>query len=1041
MKVATLADTHIHNFKFFEEYQEVFEKIYASLREEKPDYIVHLGDLLHTKNQISPEAIEIAANFLSSLSDIAETFVIVGNHDYNIKNPSRQDSISPIVSALGKKNLRVLKYSQEIFLQNKVALNVFSICDPENWRPEPSNPDLINVALFHGVVKGSCTELGHYLKDGDIEIDDLKNFDYGFFGDIHASNYCLEADGRFRYVGSTVQQNFGEQDNKGYLLWDIEDKRKFSVKHIIVPNPKPFVSVMVTRGKMPKLSLKENSRLKVSSDERIPSNEFKEIIDFIKQEYKPFSIITSNGKSEAIKFSIKKGSAFSENIRDLAVQEKFINRFLEKKKVPEENIKKVLDLNRGYNSFSDEDEVVRGIRWKLRRLEWDNLFNYSEGNYIDFDKLKGVVGLIAGNRSGKTSATEALLYAVFNNISKNSRKSYNIVNQNKTTGRASCAIDVDDKTFLINRNIVKKSEEDKEAKTTVEFICEAKDEEFNTLIEKSRVETDKHIRRYFGTLEDFMLTSYSSQFEFLTFIKEGSTKRKDILNKFLDLDFLKKKYEACKDDSQELKSHIKKNEGRNFGEEIEETKRKLSSNLDESENIISLTTEHNRMLEVCSRQIAEIDAFVSSVSSEVINGEGLEQEVLSLVEERTALVKSREETTRLIEKKQKEKSVLEAFLSMKDKGLYENEIVLLRSQKTQLQACEKDKEHVIKDISKCEKRERLLTEVPCGESFKECKFKTDAYSAREELLRLKSGLSVLDKQIAELMAQGIDDNLRKCQGFLEEINKNTIKKHSLDKDISEFVARVAKYDLKIHEIDSKIEKNEAESKKFQENKELFLKIKEKTKKKTEIELKKKKNAEKLEEENKKLTALYRERGSEEQKLKSLEQGWVELRAARDKYAICEYYLESMHVNGISYDIIRETLPTINEEINKILSNIVKFNVILATEDDRLEVYIQYPKYSARLIEMASGMEKTLASLAIRLALIKSSSLPQPNFFIMDEPLVSLDSENLNEFSKVFELLKEQFDIVLLITHIQELKDVVDHQISIDKIDGYAHIEV
>ena len=41
--------------------------------------------------------------------------------------------------------------------------------------------------------------------------------------------------------------------------------------------------------------------------------------------------------------------------------------------------------------------------------------------------------------------------------------------------------------------------------------------------------TDKNIRKYLGTLDDFLMTSMSSQIGSLAFINEGSTRRKEIV--------------------------------------------------------------------------------------------------------------------------------------------------------------------------------------------------------------------------------------------------------------------------------------------------------------------------------------------------------------------------------------------------------------------------------------------------------------------------------------------------------------------------------
>ena len=54
-------------------------------------------------------------------------------------------------------------------------------------------------------------------------------------------------------------------------------------------------------------------------------------------------------------------------------------------------------------------------------------------------------------------------------------------------------------------------------------------------------DTEANIRKIFGNIEDFMITSMASQLDSLAFIKEGSTKRKNKLAKFLDLDIFEQK--------------------------------------------------------------------------------------------------------------------------------------------------------------------------------------------------------------------------------------------------------------------------------------------------------------------------------------------------------------------------------------------------------------------------------------------------------------------------------------------------------------------
>ena len=88
---------------------------------------------------------------------------------------------------------------------------------------------------------------------GEHDISIFNDFDYAFLGDIHKTNQTLDKRGKIRYAGSTVQQNFGETDDKGYLVWDVEDKNNFTCEHQVLLNPKPFITVELTaKGKIPK---------------------------------------------------------------------------------------------------------------------------------------------------------------------------------------------------------------------------------------------------------------------------------------------------------------------------------------------------------------------------------------------------------------------------------------------------------------------------------------------------------------------------------------------------------------------------------------------------------------------------------------------------------------------------------------------------------------------------------------------------------------------------------------------------------------------
>ena len=152
----------------------------------------------------------------------------------------------------------------------------------------------------------------------------------------------------------------------------------------------------------------------------------------------------------------------------------------------------------------------------------------------------------------------------------------------------------------------------------------------------------------------------------------------------------------------------------------------------------------------------------------------------------------------------------------------------------------------------------------------------------------------------------------------------------------------------------------------------------------------------------------------------------------------EYYLEAIQRDGIPYEIISEVLPYIQEEVNTILSQMVEFRMEFEVDGKNVLTNICYDD-SKWSLELTSGMEKFISSLAIRVALINISNLPRPNFLAIDEGFGTLDSENLNSMESMFEYLKTEFDYIIIISHIESLKDITDDLIEINKKGDFSTV--
>ena len=159
-----------------------------------------------------------------------------------------------------------------------------------------------------------------------------------------------------------------------------------------------------------------------------------------------------------------------------------------------------------------------------------------------------------------------------------------------------------------------------------------------------------------------------------------------------------------------------------------------------------------------------------------------------------------------------------------------------------------------------------------------------------------------------------------------------------------------------------------------------------------------------------------------------------------KYAGYEYYLSAVKRDGIPYGLISEILPKLEIEINNILQPIVDFQIILDTDGKNINSYICYGDDKYWPLELTSGMEKFVSSIAIRTALINISNLPRPNFIAIDEGFGSLDTDNFNSLYLLFDYLKTQFDFIITISHIDKTRDMVDEIIDISKINSFSYIK-
>ena len=97
-----IADIQIRNVRRHKEYRQVFERLYAEIQKDVEDaVIVIVGDVVHAKLEMSPELVDMTFELFKNLANILPTILITGNHDCNLNNLSRMDTLTSIVKNIG----------------------------------------------------------------------------------------------------------------------------------------------------------------------------------------------------------------------------------------------------------------------------------------------------------------------------------------------------------------------------------------------------------------------------------------------------------------------------------------------------------------------------------------------------------------------------------------------------------------------------------------------------------------------------------------------------------------------------------------------------------------------------------------------------------------------------------------------------------------------------------------------------------------------------------------------------------------------------
>ena len=555
-----ISDIHIRLYNRQKEYADIFQKLFQKIREIKatiPNIIIIItGDLLHSKNILSPESILITQQFLQRLSEITTTLLIAGNHDALLTNNQREDSITAITKNIEIPNFHYLKYSG-VYIYENLAIAVNSIID-NKWiyarDIQRRDTTTHTIALYHGSV-GLCeTGVGFRMR-GEKLVDDFTGYDYALLGDIHKFQFLDPEGKRIAYASSLIAQNFSEWNHPhGLLLWDLfagnhqyheipnsfgffvfnlQNNQIFLEKEAVQLENIPTHIQHLESGINLKLNINQCSPDFIASvnyvvkktirDARIIHN----YITGVEQEtLSTKNLTTQQGGTN--QFNMTHGELLAQYLAETY------------KSLKPADVEYIIEK---YNQYHIDAEIANDrelAHWELIELEFSNMFGYGANNYIDFSRFnsnsQSPIGIIAPNSHGKSSLIDIILFTLFTKFSRTrgTGVSKDIINIHCNNFKTKLTFKIGSEKYTILKEGKRElSEKIKITKNDFYKVNEAG--ETILLTDEDRKKTDKVIQDLIGSYDDFIFTNVQLQNNTNSFKEMTDKERKEYLYKVLKL--------------------------------------------------------------------------------------------------------------------------------------------------------------------------------------------------------------------------------------------------------------------------------------------------------------------------------------------------------------------------------------------------------------------------------------------------------------------------------------------------------------------------
>ena len=339
----------------------------------------------------------------------------------------------------------------------------------------------------------------------------------------------------------------------------------------------------------------------------------------------------------------------------------------------------------------------------------------------------------------------------------------------------------------------------------------------------------------------------------------------------------------------------------------------------------------------------------------------------------------------------------------------------------------------------------------------------ESTQARKLMVGLQEEIKKLEKIIQEKRyALEEQKKLKEIEGQIKNIGYDEARHRLLNRKIEE-LSNAPLEKAKLEEAEKKIDSLKdglSELKENYQQKKLNLKDLEKKKEKVRIELKELPSLkEKLVQEERLLNSeqilkdnILEERGGYQSKFdqclklgKEKKKISKELEESKKEQNIYQKLIVAFGKNGIQALIIENALPEIEEEANNLLSKLTNNSTQISIESLRdlksggiketLDIKIS-DELGIRDYELYSGGEAFRIDFSLRIALSKLLTRragTKLRTLVMDEGFGTQDEEGIDNLVQAIQSISDDFDKILVITHLESLKNAFPVRIEVTKL--------